>query len=175
MLRNLAISVLEHQQITTTIGHAKAVQPLVEQMITLGKTGDLTARRRAISLLGSAKATKHLFAEVAPRFTARTGGYTRVIRLGYRKGDGASLALLELTERVVIAPPQPKQRTAKDRTADAPTTAETPPKPSASSKKDKAVHAEHPTETPAKPRRLLDGLRKLWGRRAGGDRGGSGR
>jgi len=95
-LRNLVTNVIERERITTTLTRAKAARPLVEQMITLGKRDSLQARRQAAAYLMTPAATKKLFADIAPRFSDRAGGYTRIIHAGFRLGDGASVAILEL-------------------------------------------------------------------------------
>jgi large subunit ribosomal protein L17 len=95
-LRNLVTNVIEKERITTTIRRAKATRPLVERMITLGKRDSLHARRQAASFLMTPLATKKLFEDIAPRFADRAGGYTRIIHAGFRIGDGAQLAILEL-------------------------------------------------------------------------------
>ena len=95
---NLAGALIEHGRIQTTEAKAKAVKPLAEQMITLGKRGDLAARRHAISTLRSNDVVHVLFAEVAPRFADRPGGYTRIVKLGPRQGDAASMVYLELVD-----------------------------------------------------------------------------
>ncbi|MFZ0638834.1 MAG: 50S ribosomal protein L17 [Candidatus Acidiferrales bacterium] len=96
VLRNLVTNVIERERITTTIARARAARPLVEKMITLGKRDTLHARRQAAAFLQTRDATKKLFGEIAPRFSGRPGGYTRIIRVGWRIGDGAELAILEL-------------------------------------------------------------------------------
>lgn len=101
MLANLVVSLIEHKRIKTTIAKAKAAKPLAEKMLTLGKKGDLAARRLAIARLGSVSAVKQLFNDLAPLFKERQGGYTRVIKIGHRKTDAAPMALLEWTETVV--------------------------------------------------------------------------
>src|SRR6202163_208424 len=95
-LRNLVTNVIEKERINTTITRAKAAKPLVEQMITLGKRDTLHARRQAAAYLMTPGATQKLFADIAPRFSNRAGGYTRIIHAGFRIGDGANLAILEL-------------------------------------------------------------------------------
>src|SRR5215213_5155078 len=95
---NLAGALIEHGRIKTTEAKAKAVKPLVEQMITLGRRGDLAARRHAVSILRSKDVVHHLFAEVAPRFADRPGGYTRIVKLGPRQGDAADMVYLELVD-----------------------------------------------------------------------------
>jgi large subunit ribosomal protein L17 len=95
-LRNLVTNVIEKERITTTITRAKAARPLVERIITLGKRGSLHTRRQAASYLLTPGATQKLFDDLAPRFADRAGGYTRIIHAGFRIGDGAQLAILEL-------------------------------------------------------------------------------
>jgi large subunit ribosomal protein L17 len=95
---NLAGSLIEHGRIRTTEAKAKAVRPFAEQMITLGKRGDLAARRQALAELRSQDVVHQLFAEVAPRFAERPGGYTRIVKLGPRHGDAAEMAYLELVD-----------------------------------------------------------------------------
>ena len=95
-LRNLVTNVIERERITTTLRRAKAARPLVEQMITLGKRDSLHTRRQAAAFLMTPAATQKLFRDIAPRFADRAGGYTRIIHAGFRIGDGADLAILEL-------------------------------------------------------------------------------
>jgi large subunit ribosomal protein L17 len=95
-LRNLVTNVIEHERITTTLRRAKEARPLVERMITLGKRDSLHTRRQAAAFLMTPQATKKLFQDIAPRFADRPGGYTRIIHAGFRIGDGADLAILEL-------------------------------------------------------------------------------
>lgn len=96
VLRNLVTNVIERERITTTIARARAARPLVERMITLGKRDTLHSRRQAAAFLQTPEATKKLFGVLAPRFSGRPGGYTRIVRAGWRIGDGAELAILEL-------------------------------------------------------------------------------
>jgi len=98
LLRNLTASVIEHNRVETTLAKAKAVKPLVEKMITLGKSGTLADKRRALSFLYKRKTVHLLFDEVAPRFMDRKGGYTRIIKSDFRKGDGAEMAILEFVD-----------------------------------------------------------------------------
>jgi large subunit ribosomal protein L17 len=95
VLRNLVTNLIEHGRIHTTILRAKATRPIAEKMITLGKRDSLHARRQAASYLMTPSATQKLFSNLAPRFADRPGGYTRIIRTGWRIGDGAELAILE--------------------------------------------------------------------------------
>jgi large subunit ribosomal protein L17 len=95
---NLAGALIEHGRIKTTAAKAKAVKPFAEQMITLGRRGDLHARRQAMAALRSQEVVHKLFAEVAPRFAGRPGGYSRIVRIGPRPGDAAEMAFLELVD-----------------------------------------------------------------------------
>ncbi len=96
MLRNMVTSLLEYESITTTDARAKAVRSLADRMITLGKRGDLHARRQALQVIRSKRVAKILFDEIAPRYTERQGGYVRVLKKGYRAGDCAQMSLVEL-------------------------------------------------------------------------------
>jgi large subunit ribosomal protein L17 len=105
---NLAASLIEHGRIRTTEAKAKAVRPIAEKMITLGRRGDLAARRQALAYLRSQEIVHKLFADVGPRFAERDGGYSRIVKLGPRAGDGAEMAYLEFVDYV---PPAPLVRT----------------------------------------------------------------
>lgn len=96
MLKNLVTSFLKHGKITTTITRAKEAQSLAEKMITLAKRGDLHAKRQVLAFVQEKDVVKNLFSEVAPKYQERNGGYTRIIKLGPRKGDGSEMVVLEL-------------------------------------------------------------------------------
>ena len=96
LLRGLVTNVIDEERITTTIPKAKAAKPLVEKMITLAKQDNLHARRQAAAFLLKKETVEKLFEKLGPRFTQRNGGYTRIVKLGWRKGDGAETAKLEL-------------------------------------------------------------------------------
>jgi large subunit ribosomal protein L17 len=102
LLRNLVTSLILEERIETTVAKAKAARGIAEEMITLGKRGDLHARRLAAGYFLTAGAVKKLFEDVARRYTARNGGYTRIVRTGWRKGDGADTAVLELVGTEVL-------------------------------------------------------------------------
>src|SRR5579859_5317612 len=112
LLKGLVTSVIEHERVITTIPKAKAVQPLVDKMITLAKRDTLHSRRQAAAFLETPKAVQKLFDKLGTRFGQRSGGYTRVVRLGWRKGDGAEQAMLELvgSELVKRAAERAKRR-----------------------------------------------------------------
>jgi len=102
LLANQVCSLIEHQRIKTTLAKAKAVRPLAEKMVTLGKNGSLHARRTALAVLRQKKIVKKLFDEVAPRSTSRAGGYTRIVKLGQRKSDSAPVAFLEWVDAAAV-------------------------------------------------------------------------
>ncbi|TMM33461.1 MAG: 50S ribosomal protein L17 [Actinobacteria bacterium] len=97
---NLTASLIEHGRIKTTVAKAKEVRPVAEEMITLGRRGDVPARRQALKFLRSQDVVHKLFSEVGPRFSDRPGGYSRIVKLGPRQGDAAEMAYLELVDHV---------------------------------------------------------------------------
>ncbi|MGE5537180.1 MAG: 50S ribosomal protein L17 [Gemmatimonas sp.] len=99
MFNNLVAALVQHEQITTTLPKAKDLKPLADKLITLGKRGNLHARRQAIAVLGDAKLAAKLFDTLAPRFAKRNGGYTRVLKAGFRYGDQSPMAVVEFVER----------------------------------------------------------------------------
>ncbi len=115
LLRNLVTSMVMDERIETTIPKAKAAKPLVEKMITLAKEGTLHSRRQAASYLMTPESVKKLFDKLGPRYGQRNGGYTRIVRLGFRKGDGAEICKLELvgSELVRRAAERAKRREEK--------------------------------------------------------------
>lgn len=103
MFINLASALIKHEQITTTLPKAKDLRPVVEKLVTLGKRGDLHARRQALSVLKDADLTAKLFSVLAERYKTRQGGYIRVLKAGFRYGDNAPLAIIEFVDRDVTA------------------------------------------------------------------------
>jgi len=98
MFRNMATSLFEHERISTTTEKAKELRPIAEKMITLAKRGDLHARRQALSFIRSKAVVDKLFTDIKDRFSDRNGGYTRILQTGVRKGDAASMAIIELVD-----------------------------------------------------------------------------
>ncbi len=137
LLANQVCSLIEHQRIKTTLAKAKAVRPLAEKMVTLGKRGDLHARRLAAGELGQKDAVKKLFSEIAPRAATRQGGYTRIIKLGPRQSDSAPMAYIEWVDNIVVEeaviPVAPKKPAKKAK----PAVAEKPEKAAKSEEKSK--------------------------------------
>jgi large subunit ribosomal protein L17 len=99
MFENLAAALIKHEQITTTLPKAKDLRPIVERLITLGKHGGLAGRRRAIAKLQDAALADKLMTTLAQRYAARAGGYTRIVKAGFRYGDDAAMAVIELVDR----------------------------------------------------------------------------
>jgi large subunit ribosomal protein L17 len=143
LFRNMVTSLLEHERIETTDTKAKLVRRLAERMITLGKRGDLHARRRALAVIRRRDVTEKVFGDLADRFRARAGGYTRILKTRVRTGDAAPLAIVELVDRAGEAPAKGGGRKAAGK-AEKPAKASAPkaPKPDkAASKKPKAMKA----------------------------------
>jgi large subunit ribosomal protein L17 len=129
LFRNQLTSLVQHERITTTVAKAKALRPLADHLVTLGKRENLHARRQALALVPDTVAVRKLFDTVAARFADRRGGYTRIIRAGQRQGDGAPLAILEFVDR----PEAPKEKKGKEKAAE--------PKGKAAKKQRKAAAA----------------------------------
>ena len=103
MFANMAVALIENEQITTTLPKAKDLRPIVESLITLGKKGGLANRRRAMSMLRDETAVRKLFSSLSERYKSRNGGYTRVVKAGFRYGDAAAMAMIEFVGRDVDA------------------------------------------------------------------------
>jgi len=144
LLANLVVSLIEHEQIKTTLAKAKAVRPFAEKMVTLGKRGDLHARRTALGYLHSKPAVSKLFGTIAPASAGRKGGYTRITKLGQRMTDSAPMAFIEWVDRVA-AP-------AADAEA-APAAAEEKPKKAAPKKKAAAAEGAARPKAKAKAKK----------------------
>jgi len=102
LYRNLSIALLKHEMIKTTLPKAKELRPFIEKVITLAKKDSLANRRLAISILGNQEIADKLFKEIGPRISARNGGYTRILKFGFRTGDKAPMAIMELVDRVAV-------------------------------------------------------------------------
>jgi large subunit ribosomal protein L17 len=150
LLRNLAASLIANGRIRTTEAKAKELRPFVEKLVTLGKRDSLHARRRALSILPRREAVQKLFGEVSPRFSQRPGGYTRILKLAHRQGDGAAMAFIEFVdfkfEGAQSSPvaPAKAEKPAKSAKAEKPEK-----KPKARAKKAEATEAEASTEDDA--------------------------
>jgi len=102
LMRNLSIALLSNERIRTTLPKAKELRPFVEKLLTIAKKDNLANRRLAISILGNKLAAERLFKEIAPRISSRNGGYTRIMKHGFRVGDKAPMAIMELVDRIEI-------------------------------------------------------------------------
>ncbi|MFM2400247.1 MAG: hypothetical protein RL341_2404 [Pseudomonadota bacterium] len=107
MLRNMSNSLIQHELIQTTLPKAKELRPVIERMITLAKVDSVANKRLAFSRLRDRDMVTKLFAELGPRYKARPGGYVRILKYGFRKGDNAPMALVELVDRPIIETPEP--------------------------------------------------------------------
>ena len=119
MLSNMVCSLILHNRITTTLAKAKAVRSVAEKMVTLGKSGTIHDRRRAVARLHQEDVVRILFNEIAPIHKERAGGYTRIIRLHQRQGDAAQLAILEWVDLPVESAPEPQKKSSEAKTAGA--------------------------------------------------------
>jgi large subunit ribosomal protein L17 len=163
---------IEHERIKTTLAKAKAVRPLAERMVTLGKNGSLHSRRTALAVLRQKNAVKKLFDNIAPRSTERSGGYTRIIKLGARKSDSALIAFIEWVDSAPVT--EEKEKEPKKKGKEKPDKAAAPPKEEAprpaaqkeektpaAAAEEKAAPETAPAEEPKKPRK-----RKWFGRKS---------
>jgi large subunit ribosomal protein L17 len=157
-LKSLARSILEYQSIKTTRTKAFAAKPLVEKLITLAKDNTLAAKRHAFDILGDHAMVSTLFKELGPRFKNRTGGYTRIINLGNRRGDDAKMVVFELTEIIKKEVRKPKKAAEKktEKTKEVPLAEE--PKP----KTETAVAEEKHPESKKAPKKFLGGIRNIF-------------
>src|SRR5881409_2969438 len=164
LLANQVCSLIEHQRIKTTLAKAKAVRPLAEKMVTLGKNGSLHARRTALATLRQKNAVKKLFDDIAPRSAERNGGYTRIVKLGYRKSDSARMAFIEWVDMTEVVEEKPVgEKKAKRKEAEAkPKKAE----PEAAAKEEEpAAKEEKPAETPVPAEEPKPKKRRWFGRK----------
>ena len=113
LLANQVCSLIEHERIKTTLAKAKAVRPLADRMVTLGKNGSLHARRTALAVLRQKNAVKKLFENIAPRSASRNGGYTRIVKLGQRRSDSAPVAFLEWVDAAPVTEEKPAEEKTK--------------------------------------------------------------
>jgi large subunit ribosomal protein L17 len=141
LLANQVCSLIEHQRIKTTLAKAKAVRPLAEKMVTLGKNGSLHARRTALAVLRQKGAVKKLFEDIAPRSVSRNGGYTRIVKLGARRSDAAPVAFIEWVDAPQVVEEPATEEKGKKRKAAKPG-ADAEAKPERKSKKSEATKSE---------------------------------
>ncbi len=161
LLANQVCSLIEHQRIKTTLAKAKAVRPLAEKMVTLGKKGSIHARRTALATLRQKTLVKKLFDDSAPRSTERNGGYTRIVKLGQRKSDSAPMAFIEWVDAAFVEEKPAEEKKAKRKEAEPNAKLKQPaPKP-----EELAAKEEEPTPPPTEEPKLKK--RKWFGRKSG--------
>jgi len=170
LLANQVCALIQHQRIKTTLAKAKAVRPLAERMVTLGKNGSVHARRRALAVLRQKNVVKKLFNDIAQRSAERNGGYTRIIKLGARKSDSARMAFIEWVDAEHIAEEKPKkEKKAKRKEPEAKTQQTTPEAEQPTREEPKAeapaLRQEEPTSTPAEEPKTKK--RRWFGRKSG--------
>jgi large subunit ribosomal protein L17 len=156
LLANQVCSLIEHERIKTTLAKAKAVRPLAEKMVTLGKNGSVHARRTALAVLRQKKAVKKLFDNIAPRTTSRNGGYTRIIRLGQRASDSAPVAFLEWVDAAPTTEEKPVEEKPAKPAKEASAPKEIPATKAEAPKKEEAT-ATAPEPVKLKPKRRFFG------------------
>src|SRR5213595_1494027 len=159
LLANQVCALIQHQRIKTTLAKAKAVSPLAERMVTLGKNGSIHARRRALAVLRQKNLVKKLFEDIAPRSAERNGGYTRIVKLGYRRSDSACMAFIEwvdmaeVVEEKTTEEKKRKKKTAEPKATETEATREEPAAEEPAMKEEKPAEAPAPSEEPQPKKR----------------------
>jgi large subunit ribosomal protein L17 len=171
LLANQVCSLIEHQRIKTTLAKAKAVRPLAERMVTLGKNGSIHARRTAFATLRQKEAVKKLFEDIAPRSAERNGGYTRIVKLGQRKSDSAPMAFIEWVDMAEVVEEKPgKEEKAKKKEAEPKPKQTEPQRTEAerveSEKEEPVAEEEQPTEAPPSTEEPKPKKRRWFGRKS---------
>jgi large subunit ribosomal protein L17 len=152
LLANQVCSLITHQRIKTTLAKAKAVRPLADKMVTLGKNGSLHARRNALSILRQQDAVKKLFEDIAPRSTNRSGGYTRIVKLGQRKSDSAAMAFIEWVDAAQVAEEKPAEDKKAKRKESEPKAKKEPKREEAKREEAPAKEAQPAAPAPEEPK-----------------------
>ena len=173
LLANQVCSLIEHQRIKTTLAKAKAVRPVAERMVTLGKNGSIHARRTAFATLRQKNAVKKLFDDIAPRSAERNGGYTRIVKLGQRKSDSAPMAFIEWVDmlEIVEAKPEEEEKAKRKKAEPKPKRPETERAESmeeepAGEEEKLAEREEEPAEAPAPAEEPKPKKRRWFGRKS---------
>jgi large subunit ribosomal protein L17 len=171
LLANQVCSLIEHQRIKTTLAKAKAVRPLAERMVTLGKNGSIHARRTAFATLRQKDAVKKLFEDIAPRSAERNGGYTRIVKLGQRKSDSAPMAFIEWVDMAEVVEEKPAEEKKAKRKEAEPKPQQTEPQRTEterveSEKEEPVAEEEQPTEAPPSTEEPKPKKRRWFGRKS---------
>ena len=166
LLANQVCSLIEHQRIKTTLAKAKAVRPLAERMLTLGKNGSIHARRTAFATLRQKNAVKKLFEDIAPRSAERSGGYTRIVKLGQRRSDSAPMAFIEWVDmaEVVEAKPAEEKKAKRKKAEPKPKRAE--PERAEAKGEEPLAKEEKPAEAPVPAEEPQPKKRRWFGRKS---------
>jgi large subunit ribosomal protein L17 len=172
LLANQVCSLIEHQRIKTTLAKAKAVRPLAERMVTLGKNGSIHARRSALATLRQKNAVKKLFDDIAPRSAERSGGYTRIVKLGQRRSDSASMAFIEWVDMAEVVEAKPVEEKKEKRKKAEPKPKQAEPEGAEAKaeelagKEEPAAKEEKPAETPVPAEESKPTKRRWFGRKS---------
>src|SRR6266700_105862 len=167
LLANQVCSLIEHQRIKTTLAKAKAVRPLAERMVTLGKNGSIHARRTALATLRQKNVVKKLFDDIAPRSAERNGGYTRIVKLGQRKSDSAPMAFIEWVDAAQLVEEKAAEEKKAKRKEAEPKPKRTEPERTEPQPEEPAAKEEKPTAAPAPAEEAKPKKRRWFGRQSG--------
>jgi large subunit ribosomal protein L17 len=170
LLSNQVCSLIEHQRIKTTLAKAKAVRPLAERMVTLGKNGSIHARRSALAALRQKSAVKKLFDDIAPRSAERNGGYTRIVKLGQRKSDSAPMAFIEWVDMAEVVEEKPAKEKKPKRKEAEPEPKKTEPEAAAPKEEEPAAEEEKSAEAPVPAEEPKPKKRRWFGRKSDADK-----
>ena len=166
LLANQICSLIEHQRIKTTLAKARAVRPLAERMVTLGKNGSLHARRTALATLRQRNAVKKLFDDIAPRSAERNGGYTRIVKLGYRRSDSACMAFIEWVDMAEVVEQKATEEKKRKKKPAEPKAEQIEPERVEPKEEEPAEKEEKPAGEPAPPEEAKPKKRRWFGRKS---------
>ena len=166
LLANQICSLIEHQRIKTTLAKARAVRPLAERMVTLGKNGSLHARRTALATLRQRNAVKKLFDDIAPRSAERNGGYTRIVKLGYRRSDSACMAFIEWVDMAEVVEEKTTEEKKRKKKPAEPKAEQIEPERVEPKEEEPAEKEEKPAGEPAPPEEAKPKKRRWFGRKS---------
>ena len=166
LLANQICSLIEHQRIKTTLAKARAVRPLAERMVTLGKNGSIHARRTALATLRQKNAVKKLFDDIAPKSAERNGGYTRIVKLGYRKSDSARMAFIEWVDMAEVVEQKATEEKKRKKKPAEPKAEQIEPERVEPKEEEPAEKEEKPAGEPAPPEEAKPKKRRWFGRKS---------
>ncbi|PYL60410.1 MAG: 50S ribosomal protein L17 [Verrucomicrobia bacterium] len=166
LLANQVCSLIEHQRIKTTLAKARAVRPLAERMVTLGKNGSIHARRTALATLRQKNAVKKLFDDIAPKSAERNGGYTRIVKLGYRKSDSARMAFIEWVDMAEVVEEKATEKKKRKKKPAEPEAEQIEPERVEPKEQEPAEKEEKPAGEPASPEEAKPKKRRWFGRKS---------